>query len=165
MKFHENILNGFQVIQRTRTRHSDLNFKGNNSTNELIRVMVLVVCRSSVDALYFYEVSWKYLERFSSYRADTIFWQTDRRTDGRTDNIPLFYRRWKNMPKLSPFASWPGTVNNPQWLELPMSRTNFYGPKDDQAIEVRLFKKIPCLRTDYPILFNRSRPVLRQYVL
>ena len=28
---------------------------------------------------------------------------------------------------------------NPQWLELPMSRTNFHGPKDVRAIEVRLF--------------------------
>ena len=28
---------------------------------------------------------------------------------------------------------------NPQWLELPMSRTNFQGPKDVRAIEVRLY--------------------------
>ena len=28
---------------------------------------------------------------------------------------------------------------NPQWLELPMSRTNSYGPKDVRAIEVRLY--------------------------
>ena len=28
---------------------------------------------------------------------------------------------------------------NPQWFELPLSRTNFYGPKDVRAIEVRLF--------------------------
>ena len=27
---------------------------------------------------------------------------------------------------------------NPQWLELPMSRSIFYGPKDVRAIEVRL---------------------------
>ena len=27
---------------------------------------------------------------------------------------------------------------NPQWLELPMSRTNFHGPKDVRALEVRL---------------------------
>ena len=25
---------------------------------------------------------------------------------------------------------------NPQWLELPMSRTDFHGPKDVSAIEV-----------------------------
>ena len=29
---------------------------------------------------------------------------------------------------------------NPHWLELPMSRVNFHGPKDAQAIEVRLYK-------------------------
>ena len=28
---------------------------------------------------------------------------------------------------------------NPQWLELPMSRTNFYGPNDVRAIKVRLY--------------------------
>ena len=28
---------------------------------------------------------------------------------------------------------------NPQWLELPMSRTNFHGPKDVRAIEVQLY--------------------------
>ena len=28
---------------------------------------------------------------------------------------------------------------NPQWLELLMSRTNFHGPKDVRAIEVRLY--------------------------
>ena len=28
---------------------------------------------------------------------------------------------------------------NPQWLELPMSRTNFHGPKAVRAIEVRLY--------------------------
>ena len=28
---------------------------------------------------------------------------------------------------------------NPQWLELPMSRTNFHGPKDIRTIEVRLY--------------------------
>ena len=28
---------------------------------------------------------------------------------------------------------------NLQWVELPMSRTNFYGPNDVRAIEVRLY--------------------------
>ena len=29
---------------------------------------------------------------------------------------------------------------NHQWIELPMSRTIFYGPKDVRAIEVRLYE-------------------------
>ena len=37
------------------------------------------------------------------------------------------------------FASWLGAVINPQWLELPISRTNFYSPKDVRAIEVWLY--------------------------
>ena len=45
----------------------------------------------------------------------------------------------KDFPKLSPFASWLGTMINPQWLELPMSRTIFHGPKDVWAIEVWLY--------------------------
>ena len=39
------------------------------------------------------------------------------------------------------FAYWTGAIINLQWLELPMSRTNFYGPKDDRAIEIRLYTK------------------------
>ena len=38
--------------------------------------------------------------------------------------------------KLFIFASVPGAMINIHWLELPMSRTNFYGPKDIPAIEV-----------------------------
>ena len=37
------------------------------------------------------------------------------------------------------YASWPGAIINPQWLELPLSWTNFHGPKGDRAIEVRLY--------------------------
>ena len=48
-------------------------------------------------------------------------------------------KKKKKHPKLSPFASWLGTITNPQWLEPPMSRTIFYGPKDVRAIEVRLY--------------------------
>ena len=48
--------------------------------------MVLVHDTSSRRGLQVYQVSLKNLERFSSYRADTICdGQTDRRTDGQTD--------------------------------------------------------------------------------
>ena len=46
----------------------------------------------------------------------------------------IILKEIKTIPKLSLFASWPGTMINPQWLELPMSRTIFYGPKDVRAI-------------------------------
>ena len=36
---------------------------------------------------------------------------------------------------------------NPQWLKLPMSRTNFHGPKDIRAIEVRLYLDSPPEQT------------------
>ena len=39
----------------------------------------------------------------------------------------------------SPFASWPSARINPQWLELPISRTNFHGPKEVRAIKVWLY--------------------------
>ena len=55
-------------------------------------------------------------------------------------NIQLFcIKTKKKIHKLSPFASCLGTIINPQWLELPMSRTHFHGPKDVRAIEVRLY--------------------------
>ena len=44
----------------------------------------------------------------------------------------------KDFPKLSPLASWSGTMINRQWLELLMSRTIFHGSKDVRAIEVWL---------------------------
>ena len=50
----------------------------------------------------------------------------------------LFIDR-KDNPKLFSFACWPDTTINPQWLELPMSRTNFDGPEDVRVIEVRLY--------------------------
>ena len=56
MKFHENILKGFQVIDRTRNDHCQIS-KENNYKTVLTRITVLVFCRSCDDALYFYEVS------------------------------------------------------------------------------------------------------------
>ena len=47
--------------------------------------MVLVHDTSSECALQLYEVPLKYLERLSSYRADTILWGTDKPTIGPTD--------------------------------------------------------------------------------
>ena len=56
-----------------------------------------------------------------------------------TFNINHCVENLKEFTKLSLFASWTGAMINPQWLELPMSRTNFHGPKDVRAIEVRLY--------------------------
>ena len=41
-----------------------------------------------------------------------------------TLDIPFLYRRSNDIPKLSPFAYWLCVLINPQWLELPVSRTN-----------------------------------------
>ena len=53
-----------------------------------------------------------------------------------------------NYPHLAP-----DLVLNPQWLERPMSRTNFHRPKDVRAIEDRLYtrvlQKVLSLRSDY----------------
>ena len=37
------------------------------------------------------------------------------------------------------YSSRPGAFINPHSLELPLSRTNFYGPKGVRATEVRLY--------------------------
>ena len=46
--------------------------KGNNSAKNVGGVTVFNLCMSSGHALYFYQVLWNYLERYQSYRADTI---------------------------------------------------------------------------------------------
>ena len=80
MKVHEGILNVFLVTEQTQPISQNLLFsisKGHNSKNMQSRVTVLALCTLSQVALPLYKVSWKYLKRFWSYRADTILWQTD----------------------------------------------------------------------------------------
>ena len=56
-----------------------------------------------------------------------------------TLNIPLSDSYRKYFFKSLPFASWPSTMINSQWLELLMSRTSFHGPKDVPAIKIELY--------------------------
>ena len=37
------------------------------------------------------------------------------------------------------YASWPGAIINPHWLELPLSRTNFHGPLGVRSIGALLY--------------------------
>ena len=53
-----------------------------------------------------------------------------------TLNIQLLCRRSTDFPELAIFASQPGAMINLHWLELPMARTLFHGPKGVRAIEV-----------------------------
>ena len=46
--------------------------KGNNSAKNVGGINVVNLCTSSGHALYFYQVLLNYLERYQSYRADTI---------------------------------------------------------------------------------------------
>ena len=54
-------------------------------------------------------------------------------------NIQLLCRRSVDFPELAIFASRLGAMINLHWLELPMARTLFHGPKGVRAIEVRLY--------------------------
>ena len=88
VKFRGNITSCIRVMERTRVH--DRNgcvqcSKGNNSKRRRARATVHVVCTSSHDALYWCEVSWKYLKRYQSYGADTKLWRADGRTD--TQNL------------------------------------------------------------------------------
>ena len=58
-----------------------------------------------------------------------------------TQHNIVFIEDRKGISKSSPFAIWTCAKINPQWFELhvPMFRTNFHGPKDVRAIEVRLY--------------------------
>ena len=60
IKFQKTISNSFQVT------------KGHNYKSRLSRVLVLVFCTSSHDALHLCEVLSKYLKQFSTYRADRV---------------------------------------------------------------------------------------------
>ena len=75
-----------------------------------------------------------------------------------TYSVPLRVEDRKDVSKLSPFASRPGARINPQWLELPISRTNFQGPKDVRAIKVRLYIGKFCV-------LGRKRTYKMKYVL
>ena len=78
MTFHEYTLDGFKVTERARfcLRNCYLqSSKGHNSKSINTRVMVLAFCMYSNVDYYFCEVSWRYLERFLSYRADTTISQ------------------------------------------------------------------------------------------
>ena len=54
-KFHEIILNGIKVIERTRFLYIKIT-KGNNSAKNVGGVTVFYLCTSSGHALYFYQV-------------------------------------------------------------------------------------------------------------
>ena len=56
-----------------------------------------------------------------------------------TLKIQLLCRRPIDFPELAIFASRPGAMINLHWLELPMARTIFHGPKGVRAIEVQLY--------------------------
>ena len=70
-KFCEIISNGIKVIERTRFLYWKLQ-RGISPQKNVGGVTVFDLCTSSGHALYFYQVLWNYLERYQSYRADTI---------------------------------------------------------------------------------------------
>ena len=69
----------------------------------------------------------------------------------RTHNIPSCCRKTKRYPY---YAFWLGAMSNPQWVELPLSRTYFHGSKGVRAIEVLLYLKIinRIVRNDQTLL-------------
>ena len=61
--------------------------KGNNAAKNVDGVMVVDLCTLSGHALYFYQVLWNYLERYQSYRADTISILKISKRDNSTKNV------------------------------------------------------------------------------
>ena len=70
-KFCEIISNSIKVIERTPFLYWKLE-RGNNSKKNVCAVNIVNLCKSSGHALYLCQLSWNYLERYQSYRADTI---------------------------------------------------------------------------------------------
>ena len=84
-KFCEIISNGIKVIERTRFLYWKFQ-RGIIPQKNVGGVTVVNLCTSSDHALHLCQVSWNYLERYQSYRADTNDQPlTDGRTDRRTD--------------------------------------------------------------------------------
>ena len=69
-KFCDIISYGIKVIERTRFLHWKLQRRIIPQKCRWINVVNL--CKSSGQALYLCQVSWNYLERYQSYKADTI---------------------------------------------------------------------------------------------
>ena len=86
IRFLENILNNFRVMERTWFCDGQSS-KGNNSKSIKARVINLALCMSSNVDWNLYEVLWSLLKPFSSYRADMILWLTDR-CWGKKQNVP-----------------------------------------------------------------------------
>ena len=70
-KFREIIWNSIKVIERTPFLYWKLE-KRNNSEKNVSGVNIVDLCKSSGHALYLCQLSWNYLERYQSYRADTF---------------------------------------------------------------------------------------------
>ena len=70
-KFHDIILNGIKVIERTRFLYGKLQ-RGIIPQKNVGGVTVFYLCTSSGHALYFYHVLLNYLKPYQSYRADLI---------------------------------------------------------------------------------------------
>ena len=64
IEFQENISNSSQVTEWTQINHYVQSSKGHNLKSRVTKVMVLVFCISSQNALHLCEVSSKYLEQF-----------------------------------------------------------------------------------------------------
>ena len=78
-----------------------------------------------------------------------------------TLNIQLLCRRSIDFPELGIFASRHGAMINLHWLELPMARTIFYGPKGVRATEVRLCMYILLLSLEIFLRINTSHVDMR----
>ena len=76
---------------------------GHNSIKKVCGVTVFVVCISSDYVLHSYQLSWKYLEQFQSYEADTICERQIERatvTDGETNGQTCKYGKNNVSPKV-----------------------------------------------------------------
>ena len=116
MKFHEDTLNGFQVTERTRFCHWNCYLQSSKGHNSKIYIQELWFLHSAHRLMF--DAPWGYLERFSSYRADTILWRTDRRTGdhGKNSELRIVNRELRIVNR----ESW--TPNREPWtlnLELP----------------------------------------------
>ena len=63
------------------------------------------------------------------------------------------------------YASWYGMKSNPPWLELPLSWTNFYGPKGVWAVKVRLYTGLRVWKGQILFAFNKLFKIVADRML
>ena len=112
------------------------------SWKSILCVLIEVILTTSLNIPLFFGRSKTSQNPANARRLNNVDSTLIQRQDVKDVESTLFQRcvpagKYPHLPR-------PGAMNNPQWLELPMSRTYSHGATDIRAIEVRLYEASYC---------------------